>query len=91
MTAGRTPLEPGRFRALAEAYGGDISRWPAAERGSAEAWLAGNPQDGAAALEAARALDDLLGTWRTPEPAEALRSRIDKELRQAEAGVVRGT
>lgn len=76
MTAGRAPLEAGRFRALAEAYGGDISRWPEAERASAEAWLARNPRDGAAVLEAARALDDLLGAWRTPEPAEALRNRV---------------
>ncbi|MCA6297891.1 MAG: hypothetical protein IM624_01690 [Phenylobacterium sp.] len=76
MTAGRAPLEAGRFRALAEAYGGDISRWPEAERASAEAWLARNPREGAAELEAARALDDLLETWRTPEPAEALRNRV---------------
>lgn len=76
MTAGRAPPEAGRFRALAEAYGGDISRWPEAERASAEAWLARNPREGAAELEAARALDDLLETWRTPEPAEALRNRV---------------
>lgn len=87
MTAGRAPLEAGRFRALAEAYGGDISRWPEAERASAEAWLARNPREGAAELEAARALDDLLGTWRTPEPAEALRNRVlipaSAQVRQA--------
>lgn len=76
MTFGRTPMGPRRFRDLAEAYGGDISRWPEAERGPAEAWLAGNPREGAAVLEAARALDDILGSWRTADPVEALRSRV---------------
>lgn len=76
MTVGRAPLEGGRFRDLAEAYGGDISRWPEDERASAQAWLAGNPREGAAVLEAARALDDLLETWRTPAPAESLRNRV---------------
>lgn len=76
MTIARAQMGPGRFRALAEAYGGDISRWPEAERGSAEAWLARNRQEGDALLAGARALDDLLGTWRAPEPAAALRSRV---------------
>lgn len=76
MTVSRAQMGPARFRALAEAYGGDISRWPEAERGSAEAWLSRNPQEGDAVLAGARALDDLLGTWRTPEPEADLRSRV---------------
>ena len=76
MTAIRTPVDAGRFRALAEAYGGDLSRWPEGDREAASAWLAANPREAAAMLDGARALDDLLGTWRTTEPAESLRSRV---------------
>ncbi len=33
-----------RFRDLAACYGADLSRWPAADRGPAEALLAGSPE-----------------------------------------------
>ena len=39
MNASR-PLTSERFHALLEAYGSRLSRWPAAERAGAEAWLA---------------------------------------------------
>jgi hypothetical protein len=48
-----------RFDHLLEAYGGDFKRWPAEERVAAAEYVAQNP-DAAAALEAAKALDEAL-------------------------------
>lgn len=36
-------MTPERFATLLDAYGGDPKRWPAAERGDAEAYLAATP------------------------------------------------
>jgi hypothetical protein len=47
------------FQALAEAYGGDTGRWPAARRASARA-LASSLPAAAAALDEARRLDGLM-------------------------------
>lgn len=76
MTAPRHPMDAHRFGDLAEAYGGDMSRWPEADREAAAAWRAAHPRDAATILDGARALDDLLGAWRIPEPAETLRSQV---------------
>ncbi|MDB5494451.1 MAG: hypothetical protein JWP86_1788, partial [Phenylobacterium sp.] len=46
-----------RFEALAEAYGGDVSRWPAATREAAALWMAAEPAITQAALARAEALD----------------------------------
>jgi len=64
-----------RFRDLAEAWGGDLDRWPAAERDQARAFLAVSP-DAAQALAEARGLDAALDAWRPPEASAALRERI---------------
>jgi len=53
-------LSRDRFLALAEAYGGDIARWPEPEREAARALLLQDPQGLGHHLEAAAALDRLL-------------------------------
>ena len=66
------PIE--RFRALAEAYGGVIARWPEAERTSAASG-ASEPAY-AAALAQAIALDAALDQWTVPGPSPALAAGI---------------
>jgi hypothetical protein len=65
------PLDLDRFRELAEAYGGEIRRWPDDVRASARL-VARNPQAAAILAEAA-ALDDKLAAWRTPLPSPGFR------------------
>ena len=59
-----------RFDALAEAYGGDVSRWPAPAREAAALLMAAEPGFTQAALARAEALDAALDAWR-PTPASA--------------------
>lgn len=66
------PIE--RFRALAEAYGGAIARWPEAERTSA-ASRASEPAY-AVLLAEAIALDAALDEWTVPASSPALAARI---------------
>ncbi len=69
-----TELSPARFAALAEAYGGDIGRWPEETRAAAFR-MAADPAFQAMLVEAGR-LDLRLDLSRT-EPASAeLRARI---------------
>jgi hypothetical protein len=63
-----------RFRALADAYGGVIARWPEAVRDAAAA-RAAEPSY-AAVLAEADALDAALDQWRTPASSQALAARI---------------
>ena len=64
-----------RFEHLAQAYGGDIRRWPAAEQDAAFAWLAAHADARALLIEAA-ALDAVLNAS-PPAPAnEHLRQRL---------------
>ena len=68
-----------RFRELVDAYGGDPSRWPAAERGPAAGLLAGSPEARALLAEAG-ALDRLLDRTEPLSPpildAERLIDRV---------------
>lgn len=57
-----------RFRELVEAYGGEPGRWPANERGAAEALLADNAE-ATRLLRHAAALDAMLDTAILPEAA----------------------
>lgn len=57
-----------RFEALAEAYGGDVSRWPEAERDAAALVMAQAPEAALRILGQAEALDAALDAWR-PQPA----------------------
>ena len=64
-----------RLKALAEAYGADLCRWPASERPFAESLVATDPA-ARAALEEAAALDVLLDASPRPTPSAALAARI---------------
>jgi hypothetical protein len=64
-----------RFEALAEAYGGDVARWPSEARDGAALLMAAEPDFTGAALAGAGALDAWLDAWR-PAPASA--SLIDR-------------
>ena len=64
-----------RLKALAEAYGADLRRWPASERPFAESLVAIDPA-ARAALEEAAALDVLLDASARPTPSAALAARI---------------
>lgn len=65
-----------RFEALAEAYGADLRRWPAAERDAADALMAAQPQSARAILADAEGLDDLLAASRPPVVSQALREAV---------------
>jgi hypothetical protein len=64
-----------RFRALAEAYGADLRRWPLAERDAAQAFLEANADAAAAILELERALEAQLEAY-IVEPSPSLRGRV---------------
>ena len=65
-----------RFAVLAEAYGGDIDRWPEPERFSALS-LAGRSEEARTLLADADRLDFLLSRFDAPtDPSSALRERI---------------
>jgi len=55
-------MDETRFKALAEAYGGDLARWPEAERDAAEGFLADHPGQAAPILSEASVLDQLLAS-----------------------------
>jgi hypothetical protein len=65
-----------RFLQLAGAYGGDLSRWPEAERAAAADLLAARPDIAAAALAAERRLDAALARYSAAEAGRSLRQRI---------------
>lgn len=69
-----------RFEELAEAYGGDTARWPAADREAAAALMAAQPEIARAALARADALDAVLDAWR-PAPVSA--DLLERVLAQA--------
>ncbi len=70
------PMDEREFAALAEAFGGDLSRWPAPRRSAAREFAARSPE-AAAVIAQARALDRLLSvTDRDAPAAPALADRI---------------
>ena len=74
MTSRAQAMSIGRFRSLAEIWGGDIARWPEAERAAA-AQLAARAPEAAAALAEAAALDAALAALADapgPAPSAAL-------------------
>ena len=68
-------MTPTRFAALAAAYGSDIDRWPAGERGAARAHAQHFPE-AASILAAEAGLDAALLAWTVPAPGAALVGRI---------------
>ena len=65
-----------RFAALAEAYGGDVSRWPEVEREAAALLMATEPGATASRLAVESDLDWALDSWRAPGASQALQSAI---------------
>jgi hypothetical protein len=65
-----------RFAALAEAYGGEIARWPQGEREAAAALMAAEPGFTGPLLTAASRLDETLGQWAAPAVRPALRDAV---------------
>ncbi|CAN5338980.1 hypothetical protein BH11PSE2_BH11PSE2_06480 [soil metagenome] len=65
-----------RFEALAEAFGGDIDRWPTADQAAARAFWSAEPQAADAALRAALDLDAILAAAPEPEFSVLLRERL---------------
>lgn len=59
-----------RFQELAEAYGGEVARWPLAEREAAALLMAEDPDFTRQTLAEADSLDALLDAWR-PAPASS--------------------
>jgi ferric-dicitrate binding protein FerR (iron transport regulator) len=72
----RDGMTPERFEALAEAFGGDIARWPVAERDAAAAMLAAEPAWADATLARAGELDAMLDALEAPRADGALAERI---------------
>jgi hypothetical protein len=68
-----------RFCALAEAYGGDLARWPLREQAAAAALAALNP-DLRGRLQAAAELDGLLDAWEAPIPSLRLQAGVARAL-----------
>ena len=69
-------MTPERFTALAESYGGDLLRWPAAEREAARRLQARGEPAVRRALSEAADLDHLLGAWTVPSPSPALHRSV---------------
>jgi hypothetical protein len=69
-------MTPERFEILAEAYGGDVARWPAAEREAAAELMAARPAWAQAILAHAGELDAALDTWPGLSPSGALAEAI---------------
>jgi len=65
-----------RFEELADAYGGDVSRWPAEARDAAAILMAEEPAFTGEALARAEALDAALDSWRPAAASAGLAERI---------------
>jgi hypothetical protein len=61
-----------RFEDLAGLYGLDLTTWPVAERGAAQAFMAANPEPARNALAQANALNALLDSAREAGPDASL-------------------
>jgi hypothetical protein len=65
-----------RFEALAEAYGGDIARWPADVRDAAAVLMTAEPEFAQGVLGRESGLDAALDGWPRPTPSRDLIERI---------------
>src|SRR5262245_52818397 len=70
-----TTITAERFKALLEAYGGDLARWPDSERLAAHAYAQGAPE-APALLAEARRIDALLAAATIALPRAALETSI---------------
>lgn len=69
-------MTPKRFETLAEAFGGDVARWPDADREAAATLMAAEPAWAEAILARAGDLDAVLATYVPPPPPVDLAERI---------------
>lgn len=69
-------MTPERFTHLAEAYGADLNRWPAAEQPDAQALLCSGDACALEALQQAHQLDSLLDSHQLAPMDLALARRI---------------
>lgn len=67
-------MTPERFRELAETWGGDIARWPEAERGAAR--VIAQSESGSVLLRQQQAFDALLSVPPEVTPARASRAAL---------------
>lgn len=70
------PMTEARFVELAEAFGGDLRRWPDAEAAAARAWVDASPLAAERALFEARQMDAVLFASPNPVVSAALRDRV---------------
>ena len=77
MTRDRNPvgMDATRFSDLADAYGGDVRRWPERERDAARAWIDAHP-DAEHTLFDARLTDAILFASPNPTVSMVLRDRV---------------
>ena len=68
-------MDQSRFSELLDAYGADLERWPAAERGPAQTLLDASPEATTLRQQAAL-LDDALDQYTLAPPAAALRQSL---------------
>jgi len=78
-------MTPERFETLAEAFGGDVSRWPEAEREAAAEAMAAQPAWAERVLAAAGALDAALAAFPPPRASGDLAERIAATAPRARA------
>ncbi len=69
-------MDESRLKALADIWGADLRRWPAADAEAAARWTAANPALAERALFAARQLDAALDESPQPTVSMALRDRV---------------
>ncbi len=69
-------MDATRFGELADAWGGDLQRWPEAERDAARVWADAHPVEAQRALFDARQTDAALFASPNPTVSMALRDRV---------------
>lgn len=81
-------MTPERFEELADAFGGDTTRWPAGERDAAALLMAAQADFARGVLARADALDAALDGWRpTPVSAELLERVLARAPRRRARGL----
>lgn len=69
-------MTPDQFKTLAEAYGGDLARWPHELREAAAGLVAADPSLAISVLAPASELDAALDAWRPMGVSHDLRERV---------------
>jgi hypothetical protein len=78
-------MTPHRFTELAQAYGGDLQRWPGAERDAAQALLASGDSTLNAVLREASWLDGQLDSHQLPAVSPQLVRQIVADAREEQS------